>query len=222
MTIQLTDLIFRKPNALTRDECEFLIAEYQKLNDQIELEHCPDANTGIDTWSSYQRVILKTGTEARDLVFRATESIVNDYMDYLDGFKAFHKLVRESMLYSHMYRLLRYLPGEKIHPHTDHDPFVYGSCSFNLNDYYTGGDFVFWKGHHRVKLAAGEAMIWPADYFWIHEVEPIITGVRYSTNSFLTSIPDPVKQMTLENIKNLKNTHDYKVFDSIEKYNIKK
>jgi hypothetical protein len=70
-------------------------------------------------------------------------------------------------------------------------------------------------------LKAGEAMIWPADYFWVHEVEPVITGVRYSTNSFLMSIPDPVKQLTMENIANLKNTHDYKVFDSIEKYNIK-
>jgi hypothetical protein len=221
MTIQLTDLIFCKANALSQEECEFLIDEHNKLNDQLELEHCPDANTGIDTWSSYQRVILKTNTEARDLVFRATESMINDYMNYLDSFNAFHTLVRESMLYSHMYRLLRYLPGEKIHPHTDHDPFIYGSCTFNLNDNYTGGDFVFWKGRHRVKLAAGEGMIWPADYFWVHEVEPVITGVRYSTNSFLMSVPDPVKQMAMKNIESLKNTYDYKVFDSIEKYNIK-
>ena len=31
-------------------------------------------------------------------------------------------------------------------------------------------------------------MIWPADYFWVHEVSPIKTGVRYSTNCFIMSV----------------------------------
>ena len=31
-------------------------------------------------------------------------------------------------------------------------------------------------------------MIWPADYFWVHEVSPIKTGVRYSTNCFIMSL----------------------------------
>lgn len=118
--------------------------------------------------------------------------MINDYHRYLDKFEAFHTLHRSAMTYSHMYRLLKYEVGAKIHPHIDHSPFVYGSCTFNLNDDYEGGQFAFFRGKHKVDLRRGDAMIWPADYFWVHEVEPITRGTRYSTNSFLQSIPESV------------------------------
>ena len=93
------------------------------------------------------------------------------------------------MLHPHMYRIMRYDKGAWIHPHTDHDPGVYGSCTINLNDDYTGGDFSFWHGQHKVKLEKGDAMIWPADYYWVHEVEAITNGTRYSVNCFLCNSP---------------------------------
>jgi len=192
MTIDLTQLIFRKKNAFSKDECQFLIEEYDKLKDDILLESCLHAVTGEDTVSTFLRTEVKYGTEAWDLVFKANENLINEYMDYLDDFGMFHVGIRETMLYSHMYRLLKYEPGSKIHPHIDHATHVYGSATFNLNDDYTGGDFVFWNGKHRVKLEAGEGMIWPADFFWVHEVEPVETGVRYSTNSFLLNLPEPI------------------------------
>ena len=192
MSIDLTQLIYRKPNALSKDECQFLIEEHSRLNDNDVLEHCPDANTGIDTYSTFKRASLQEGTEAYNLVFRANEQIINDYMDYLDSFKMFHRDIRHTMNFSHMFRLLKYEPGTKIHPHSDHVPFVYGSCTFNLNDDYTGGDFAFWNGAHKVRLGVGEGMIFPADYFWVHEVEEIKTGTRYATNSFLLSVPQQV------------------------------
>lgn len=194
MSFDMTELIYRKKNALSRDEAQFLIEEYQKLEETAQLEHCPDAVTGEDIFSSYKRVSLKPDTEAFDLVFKLNEGLVNDYMNYLDSFEMFHVHGRETMVYSHMYRLLKYEKGNKIHPHTDHSPYTHGSATFNLNDNYTGGDFLFWRGKHRVKLEALEAMIWPADYFWVHGVEEITSGVRYSTNSFLQSIPESVKE----------------------------
>ena len=221
MSILLTDLIFRKKNVLSQEECDFLIEEHQRLAQDIQLEHCPEATTGVDTKSTFQRVGLNTGTAARDIVFKATERMINDYMDYLDSFGMFHTSIRSSMLYSHMYRLLKYEPGEKIHPHTDHDTFVYGSCTINLNDAYTGGDFVFWKGRHRVRLEPGEAMIWPADFFWVHEVEPVEIGVRYSTNSFLMNMPNPVSLMTSEFISRETNSAGWKEYDRTERYTIR-
>lgn len=219
--IELTNLIFRKKNVLTQEECAFLISEHDRLKKDIQLEHCAEATTGQDTWSTFKRVVLKTGTPARDIMFRATEQMINDYMDYLDSFGMFHTMLRSSMLYTHMFRLLRYDPGEKIHAHTDHEPFIYGSCTINLNNNYTGGDFVFWKGRHRVRLDPGEAMIWPADYFWVHEVEPVIAGVRYSTNSFLMSIPEPVKLMTNQYIAQESTTDEWQNYASRERYNIR-
>ena len=93
------------------------------------------------------------------------------------------------MLYSHSYRVLKYSEGESIHQHTDHSPGIYGSATLQLNDGYTGGDFVFFKGRNTIRLEKGEAMIWPADYFWVHEVKPVISGSRYSMNTFLCSVP---------------------------------
>ena len=188
MDFNITDLIYRVPNFLTLDECRCLIDEYEKRSLESCTEHCPDANTGIDTYSSFQRICLLEGTELYDLIFRKTEEAVNQYLDYLESKQSFHTpLLRTRFNYSHMFRLLKYEVGNKIHPHTDYAPLTYGSVTFNLNDDYTGGEFKFFNGKHTVKLGRGEMMIWPADYYWIHEVTPIESGNRYSTNSFLLS-----------------------------------
>lgn len=187
----ITDLIYRVPNFLADSECQFLIDEYEERSEECMLEHCPDANTGLDTYSTFTVISITKNTPAYDLIFTKTESAINQYFDYLQSFNAFHMplMRKDSMNYSHYYRLMKYEPGSKIHPHTDHDPFVYGSITFNLNDNYTGGTFKFFNGQHEVNLSKGDMMIWPADYFWVHEVTPIETGVRYSTNSFLLSYP---------------------------------
>lgn len=189
MDFQLKQLIFRKQNVFTNSECEFLIDEYEKLKSTYILESCPEATTNVNTQSSFKRVEFLPYTEAGDLVRFKTEYMVNEYLDYLDSLDMFHSGFRDKLLFSHMIRMLKYEKGTKIHPHTDHDPYVYGSCTFNLNDDYTGGEFSFWKGKYDLQLSKGEGVIWPADYFWVHEVKEITSGVRYSTNSFLVSEP---------------------------------
>ena len=85
---------------------------------------------------------------------------------------------------------MKYSLGAEIHPHSDHDPGTYGSISFNLNDNYEGGVFTFFNGNYSVELKKGDALIFPADYFWVHEVTPVTKGVRYSLNSFLNHLPN--------------------------------
>jgi hypothetical protein len=219
MSVKLSDLILHKKEFLTSFECDLLIEEYNRRDTEHVLERCPEANTGIDTFSTFKRIDLIHGTPAFDIVHSATERMINFYHDYLDTFGSFHTKYRESLMYSHMYRLLKYETGAKIHPHTDHDPFVYGSCTFNLNDNYTGGDFSFWNGKHKIKLEKGDALIFPADHFWVHEVEPIESGFRYSTNSFLQKIPTSLKESVFEYLKYNSNPNDPKNFDGT-RYNI--
>ena len=208
MSFDITELIYRVPNFLSDDECDSLIFEYEKRSSEFSLEQCPDANTGIDTQSSFQRISLLEGTKNYDLLFRKTEQAVNEYMDYLESKGSFHMpLMRRSLNYSHMYRLLKYGPGNKIHPHTDHDPLTYGSVTFNLNDDYTGGEFKFFNGKYTVKLKRGEMMIWPADYYWVHEVTPVETGYRYSTNSFLLSVSPEFKNDLIGNLDVLESKY---------------
>jgi len=195
MNFDITDLIYRVPNFLSDDECELLITEYEERANETDLESCPDANTGVNTQSTFKRVVLTPETKAHDLIFKKTEQAVNGYLEYLKQFNAFHiPAMRNAYLYSHVYRLLKYEVGAKIHPHTDHDAYTYGSITFNLNDDYTGGEFKFFNGKHTVKLNKGDMMIWPADYFWVHEVTPVETGARYSTNSFLISVPPEMRE----------------------------
>lgn len=151
MDIKLTDLILHVQNFLSEEQCDLLIEEFNNRQEESDLEHCPEANTNIDTYSSYHRVILKPGTPAFDIIRESTEIMIKRYMLYLDTFNSFHVGIKESMLYSHMYRLLKYEKGAKIHQHIDHDAYIYGSCTFNLNDDYEGGDFVFFKGGYRKK-----------------------------------------------------------------------
>lgn len=207
--MKLTDLIFRQKNFLTSEQCNYLITEFKQREQEKELECCPEAFTGVNTYSSFDMIELIPGTKAFDIIHNATEKMINLYHEYTDKFNSFHINRKFSMRYSLKYRLLRYNEGCKIHPHIDHDPFVYGSCTFNLNDDYSGGDFVFFNGKHRVRLKKGEAMIWPADFHWVHEVEKIKKGIRYSANSFLLSIPSEV-------YKNM-STH---LNEEMEKYNM--
>ena len=197
----ITDLIYRVPNYLSDVECNLLIAEYESRSSESDLEKCYDSNTGIDTYSTFNRILLNEGTLFYDILFRKTEKAINEYIKYLDSFGSFHiPAIKQSMLYSHMYRLLKYEVGSKIHPHTDHEPHIYGSITFNLNDDYTGGVFKFFNGKYEVNLGKGEMMIWPADYFWVHEVTPVKTGARYSTNSFLLSLPEEIRTNSMNNI----------------------
>ena len=90
------------------------------------------------------------------------------------------------MLYSHKLRLMKYEKGAKIHPHVDHAPHVYGSCTFNLNENYEGGEFRFFNGQIKEIFTTGDAMMFPAEPIWIHGTEPITKGTRYAINCFLS------------------------------------
>tara|TARA_R110000851_G_scaffold151527_2_gene292755 strand:+ start:74 stop:433 length:360 start_codon:yes stop_codon:yes gene_type:complete len=89
---------------------------------------------------------------------------------------------------------MKYQIGNKIHPHVDHDPHVYGSCTFNLNEDYEGGEFGFFRDKKNIDLKQGDVLIFPADYHWVHEVKPITKGTRYSVNCFLLDVPESVRE----------------------------
>lgn len=72
MSIQLTDLIFHVPQFLTDAQCDLLIDEHRSRESESVLEHCPEASTGVDTYSSFKGIALTKGTAAFDVVHDAT------------------------------------------------------------------------------------------------------------------------------------------------------
>ena len=197
----LTDLIYHKKNFLSKDQCDCIINEFNNSPEPEGQEHCPQAFSNVDTYSTFKVKDSQFRSGSFYLIHETIEKMINEYHDYLDTFGAFHVARRGSMLFPHKYRLMKYNKGAWIHPHTDHDVGVYGSCTINLNNEYDGGDFAFWGGQHKVKLGLGDVMIWPADYFWVHEVEEITGGTRYSANCFLCNKPMYLPEEVMYNIK---------------------
>jgi hypothetical protein len=191
--IDLTKLALKIPNFLTHEECDRLIEEFKQREDESNLEHSLDYKTNTHKFSSFQVVPLKPATPNFKLIKDKTKLAIDKWIEYLDQPKYFftHQL-KKNLRFSHNYRIMKYGVGADIHPHSDHAPGTYGSISFNLNDGYTGGEFKFFNGKHTIPLGKGDALIFPADFFWVHEVTPVITGERYSINSFIRNHPEHI------------------------------
>ena len=200
-TPTLTDLIYIKRNFLSPEHCKYIINEFETSPNPPQQEHCPQAFSGVDTYSTFSVKDSQYRSASFYMIHETIEQTINDYWDYTDNFGAFHVARRGSMLFPHRYRLMKYEKGSWIHPHVDHDIGIYGSCTINLNTDYEGGTFAFWGGLHKVELGLGDVMIWPADYFWVHEVEEITEGTRYSANCFLCREPMHLPEECKYNIR---------------------
>jgi predicted 2-oxoglutarate/Fe(II)-dependent dioxygenase YbiX len=208
----ISKLILKIPNLLSSEECDLLIQFHKNKEKEVFSEACGHASTGVLTPASFKGVFVEPKTPEFNLIKEKTNQAINSYIQYLSSSGYFHyNLKSDCFKYSHQYRLLKYETGDKIHPHTDHTPYTYGSISFNLNEDYKGGELKFFNGKHSIKLNKGDVVIFPSDYFWVHEISPIQSGVRYSMNSFLTSHPydlvsDTNEQIYTDEQKYLKNT----------------
>lgn len=202
--INLFDLLLHIPNFLGEQECDHLIKYYESRSDSglYESSGTPE---GEYKQSTFKSIELKDPNQFEvTLLKNSVAEIVHRYRDYLKSFHSFHDtaLKQTAFNFVHKYRLLKYATGSSIHPHTDHTTFQYGSCTINLNEDYDGGEFTFFRGRNSIKLKRGDAIIFPADFFWIHEVVPITRGTRYSFNCFLKSVPEHIAK-TILNVANL-------------------
>ena len=189
----ITKLALKIPNFLTNKECNELINEFEQRNDEIHKEVSRNYHTDNIEESSFDVIPLNPITPNFNLIKEKTKLAVNEYTEYLSKPNYFFtSLLKQNLLFSHSYRIMKYKEGASIHAHSDYEPFTYASVTFNLNEDYKGGEFKFFNGNYTVPLKKGDALIFPADYFWIHEVTPVIKGNRYSINSFIRSYPEIV------------------------------
>ena len=193
----ITKLALKIPNFLTHKECDELIEEYEQRKEQSNLEHSSNAKTGELEYSSFKVVHLNPYTDNFNFIKEKTKLAIDKWIGYLEQPNYFFtKALKGNLNFSHSYRVMKYETGAKIHPHSDHEPGIYGSISFNLNNNYEGGEFKFFNGNHTILLGKGDALIFPADYFWVHEVTPVTKGVRYSLNSFIINTPEAIRNNT--------------------------
>jgi hypothetical protein len=184
----ITKLALKLPGFLKPEECDSLIQEFEQRKEEANLEHSKNYNTNQIENSSFVVVPLRPKTDSFNFIRQKSKEVIDTYIKYLDEPKFFFTdSLKKNLLFSHNYRIMKYKTGASIHPHSDHEPGIYGSLTFNLNDNYEGGEFKFFNGNYTIPLAKGDALIFPADYFWVHEVSPVTKGERYSINSFLAN-----------------------------------
>ena len=80
------------------------------------------------------------------------------------------------------YELLKYPEGCFYKQHTDSfkaRPRAV-SCSFILNNDFEGGEFAFFGRKLKYKLEKGDAIMFPSNFMYPHEIMPVTQGTRYS------------------------------------------
>ena len=194
--MNIFDLTLLIRNHLSDDECQSLINEYERKHINASKEQSYHAYENKVAASSFKRIEVVESSPQYELIKSKTEQALTQWLDHLDSKQLFSiSTLRSVLRYPYNFRILKYEPGNYIHPHTDWDHSNYASVTLNLNDSYTGGEFSFMNGKHVIKLEKGDALIFPADHFWVHEVYPVITGIRYSVNTFISSIHKSERNM---------------------------
>jgi len=192
MDVKLSDLIYYKENFLSTKDCKYFIDYYEKNKDNQYSEESLDSYQGIKKLSTFKAIDIKKPSQCHIKVRELVKVSVQEYMQHLDSLGLYNANIPSHFQYGHKFRILKYKTGEKIHPHSDHGNFAYGSVVLNLSGDYTGGQFCFFGKKISFELKQGDLMVFPADLFFIHEVTPIISGTRYSINTFIKLLPDEV------------------------------
>lgn len=80
------------------------------------------------------------------------------------------------------YQLLHYSEGYYFKEHSDDTGGLNRqvTMTLNLNEGYEGGLFRFLRGEFEVSLNAGDAVLFPSNFMFPHEVTEITRGERYS------------------------------------------
>lgn len=179
--LPLTDYIVQLPDALPAEFCEALLAEYRDSDEWraglIGSQGVQRMVRDVDTIMLSDRALIERNPRVR----RRLESQLQQQAAKM--LRAYHerfpycKVVRD-----YGFELLRYRPGGFYRQHTDsfHKAPRELACTFLVNDGFEGGEFAFFDRGRVYTLARGDALVFPANFMYPHEVLPVTQGVRYA------------------------------------------
>jgi len=195
MNLKIKDLIYRQNNIVPEDKCNYFINIFEKHKDKLFFESSikyTEEKNNIKQRDNFKCLNLsnfyeiKEIKEAADLAMFYINIMILNYTNYLKiNISKF--ITDEYINKTSNIRILKYSIGEQIIDHLDITPHTRASCTLNLNNNYTGGEFTFFSGKHIETFKTGDGMIFPTEPIWIHGTKPILSGERYSINCFLKS-----------------------------------
>lgn len=80
------------------------------------------------------------------------------------------------------YQVLKYFPGAEYHSHYDHfrDNRRVFSLVASLSEAESGGELEFPTFNTTVKLEAGDVVLFPANFPYMHIAHPVLDGMKHS------------------------------------------
>ena len=178
---ELKDYIYIVKNALSLSLCDEILNEFKNSDEWEDTEiGLGEVEKNIRNCQtiviSFPHVIQKNKDIRHKLdnaIFDGASKCIKDY-----NTKFPHCKIEEDS----GYELLKYPEGCFYIEHTDSFKAAPRavSCSFILNDDFEGGEFAFFKRELKYKLEKGDALLFPSNFMYPHEVMPVTKGTRYS------------------------------------------
>jgi predicted 2-oxoglutarate/Fe(II)-dependent dioxygenase YbiX len=177
----LNDYIVVVKNALTDSLCDLVTNEFKNSDEWLDtIVGRGEINKNIRNCQtisiSYPHIVdknKKVRLEIDEYIFASASKCIQEY-----NLKFPHCKIEEDS----GYELLKYPEGCFYIEHTDSfkaRPRAV-SCSFILNDDFEGGEFAFFNKEFKYKLDKGDAIMFPSNFMYPHEVMPVTKGTRYS------------------------------------------
>jgi predicted 2-oxoglutarate/Fe(II)-dependent dioxygenase YbiX len=176
----LEDYIYIVKDALSNEVCDKILNEFKSSDEWLDTEIASGINKNVRNCQtiviSYPHIIQKnqdTRHALDALVFEGAAKCIKEY-----NTKFPHCRIEEDS----GYELLKYPEGCFYIEHVDSfkaSPRAV-SCSFILNDDFEGGEFAFFNKELKYKLEKGDALLFPSNFMYPHEVMPVTKNTRYS------------------------------------------
>jgi predicted 2-oxoglutarate/Fe(II)-dependent dioxygenase YbiX len=181
MSSALSDYIVHLPAALPVALCQAVLAEYRDAPDwqkaQVDMRGVQREVRAADRMALSERDVIARNRSVRQ---RLDDSLAQHTGAVLRRYQA--RFERCMVGRGTGFELLRYGVGGHYRQHTDsfHAAPRELACSFALNDDYEGGGFAFFDRAQVFTLGRGDALVFPANFMFPHEVLPVTAGTRYA------------------------------------------
>jgi predicted 2-oxoglutarate/Fe(II)-dependent dioxygenase YbiX len=177
----LNDYIVVIKNALTDSLCDAILEEFKNSDEWTDTvvgtglveKNIRNCQTIVTSYSHIIEKNKKVRLKIDKYIFASASKCIQKY-----NLKFSHCRIEEDS----GYELLKYPEGCFYTEHTDSfkaRPRAV-SCSFILNDDFEGGEFAFFNRELKYKLEKGDALMFPSNFMYPHEVMPVTKGTRYS------------------------------------------
>ena len=179
---KLKDYIYVVKGALSHKTCNQIINEFKESTEWedtlVKRANVVDKSIRncMSISMSYKHVIQNNKNIRQKLDNEVFEGASKCIIEYNAKFPLCH--IEEDT----GYQLLKYPEGCFYTEHTDSfkaRPRAV-SCSFILNDDFEGGEFAFFNRELKYKLEKGDAIMFPSNFMYHHEVMPVTKETRYS------------------------------------------